>query len=87
MNSRHHKIVVKTLPPSSLNFEMTLAFDEEGDQTSIRDGWRLDSGLPAPVEWLRAGRIKSAVAENLKKLKELLEEGQAVLQDGRVAVL
>jgi hypothetical protein len=33
------------------------------------------------------GRIKSAVAGNLTKLRELLEEGQAVLQDGRLAML
>lgn len=66
---------------------MTLTLYEEGNITRIRDEWRLDSGWPAPLEWLGAGRIKSAVAENLAKLKELLEEGQVVLQDGRQAVL
>jgi carbon monoxide dehydrogenase subunit G len=82
---RNHKLVVKTLPGSSLSLEMTLTLDEEGNATRIRDEWRLDSGLPAPMEWLGAGRIKSAVAENLTKLKELLEEGQVVLQNGRQA--
>jgi uncharacterized membrane protein len=84
---RNHKIVVKTLPPSSLNLEMTLTLQEDGNATVVRDEWRLDSGLPAPIEWLRSGRIKSAVADNLTKLKHLLEESHVVLQDGRQAGL
>lgn len=84
---QNRKIAVKTLPQLSPSLEMTLTIYEEGNITRIRDEWRLDSGWPAPLEWLGAGRIKSAVAENLAKLKELLEEGQVVLQDGRQAVL
>jgi carbon monoxide dehydrogenase subunit G len=83
---QNHKLVVKTLPQSSPSLEMRFSLDEEGNTTRIRDEWRLDSGRPAPLEWLGAGRIKSAVAENLTKLKELLEEGQVILQDGRIAV-
>ncbi len=82
-----HKVVVKTLPQSSPRLEMSFTLYEEGNTTRIRDEWRLDSGWPAPLEWLGAGRIKSAVAENLKKLKELLEKGQVILQDGRLAML
>jgi uncharacterized membrane protein len=84
---RNHKIMVKTLPPSSPNLEMTLTLQEDGNATLLRDEWRLDSGLPAPIEWLGSGRIKSAVAENLTKLKHLLEESHVVLQDGRQARL
>ena len=84
---QNHKMVVKTLPQSSPSLEMRFTLYEEGNTTRIRDEWRLDSGWPAPLEWLGAGRIKSAVAENLTKLKELLEEGQVVLQDGRLAML
>ncbi len=84
---QNHKIVVKTWPQSSPSLEMRLTLDEEGNTTRIRDEWRLDTGWPAAIEWLGAGRIKSAVAENLTKLKELLEEGQVILQDGRLAVL
>lgn len=84
---QNHKMVVKTLPQSSPSLEMRFTLYEEGNTTRIRDEWRLDSGWPAPLEWLGAGRIKSAVAENLTKLKELLEEGQVVLQDGRLAIL
>ncbi len=81
----NHKIVIKTLPQSSPSLEMRFTLSEEGNATRIRDEWRLDSGWPRPLEWLGEGRIKSAVAENLTKLKELLEVGQVILQDGRLA--
>jgi len=84
---QNHKMVVKTLPQSSPSLEMRFTLYEEGNTTRIRDEWRLDSGWPAPLEWLGTGRIKSAVAENLTKLKELLEKGQVVLQDGRLTML
>jgi hypothetical protein len=42
-------------------------------------------GVPALFERLGARRIQSAAAENLSKLKELLEVGRVVLQDGRQA--
>jgi hypothetical protein len=55
---------------------------EEGNTTCIRDEWQLDTGRPADLERLTGRRVKSAVAENLTKLKELLEECRVVLQDG-----
>ncbi len=71
----------------SLSLEMTLTLSEQGNTTCIQDEWKLDLGLPAPVEWFGAGSIESAVAENLTKLKELLESGWVVLQDSRPALL
>jgi uncharacterized membrane protein len=38
------------------------------------------------IERLAGGNVKSAVAENLQKLKQLLETGKVTLQDGRTAV-
>jgi len=76
-------IAVKTLPQSSPGFERKFTLYEEGDTTRIRDEWKLDTGRPALLEKLAGGRVKSAVAENLAKLKELLEQGRVVLQDGR----
>jgi uncharacterized membrane protein len=78
-----HTVTVKTLPQSSPSFERRFTLYEEGDTTRVRDEWKLDTGRPAVLERLARGRIKSAVAENLAKLKELLEEGRVVLQDGR----
>jgi uncharacterized membrane protein len=82
-----HMVTVRTLPQSSPSFERRFALYEEGDTTHIRDEWKLDTGKPALLERLARGRVKSAVAENLVKLKELLEEGQVVLQDGRQVTL
>lgn len=84
---QNHKIVIKTLPYSIPSFERKFSFFEEGNSTRIRDEWKLDSGWPTPLEWVGAGRVKSAVVENLAKLKELLEDGQVILQNGRLAVL
>ena len=80
-----HTVAVKTLPQSSPRFERKLALYGEGNTTQVRDQWKLDTGRPAVLERLARGRVKSAVAENLAKLKELLEEGRVVLQDGRQA--
>ncbi|HKH37828.1 MAG TPA: SRPBCC family protein [Rubrobacter sp.] len=82
-----HTVAVKTLPQSSPSFERRFTLYEEGDTTRIRDQWKLDTGRPALLERLARGRVKSAVAENLSKLKELLEEGRVVLQDGRQVTL
>jgi carbon monoxide dehydrogenase subunit G len=82
----NRKVAVKTLPHSSPHLEMRFTLEEQGNATLIRDEWQLDSGLPKLFERLGAGKVKSAVAENLAKLKVLLEEGQVVLQDGREAV-
>jgi uncharacterized membrane protein len=78
-----HMVAVKTLPQSSPGLEMRFTLYEEGNTTRIRDEWKLDTGRPAILERLAGGRVKSAVAENLAKFKELLQEGRAVLQDGR----
>jgi uncharacterized membrane protein len=79
----NHSVAVKTLPHSSPGFERRFTVYEEGDTTRVRDEWKLDTGRPAVLERLARGRVKSAVAENLAKLKELLEEDRVVLQDGR----
>jgi uncharacterized membrane protein len=79
----NQSVAVKTLPHSSPSFERTFTLYAEGDTTHIRDEWKLDTGRPAVLERLARGRVRSAVAENLAKLKELLEQDRVVLQDGR----
>ena len=83
----NHSVAVKTLPQSPPSFERRFTLYEEGDTTHIRDQWKLDTGMPALLERLARGRVKSAVAENLAKLKELLEEGRVILHDGRQVTL
>ena len=82
----NHTLTVQTVPPSSPSLEMRFRLDAEADTTLIRDAWKLDTGVPALFERLGARRTQSAAAENLSKLKELLEVGQVVLQDGRQAI-
>jgi uncharacterized membrane protein len=79
----NHTIAVKTLPQSSPGFERRFSLYEEGGTTRIRDRWKLDTGTPALLEGVARRRVKSAVSENLTKLKQLLQEGRVVLQDGR----
>jgi uncharacterized membrane protein len=81
------QVVVETLPGSSPEFEMRFTFTEESGVTHLSDAWRLDLGMNPLLERLGQRKVKSAVAENLSKLKELLETGSARLQDGRVSRL
>ncbi len=83
----NNTVAVKTLPQSSPSFERRFTLYEEGDTTRIRDQWKLDTGRPALLERLARGRVKSAVSENLTKLKELLQDRRVVLQDGRQVTL
>lgn len=78
-----HGVAVKTLPQASPQFSRRLTLQGQGAATSIVDEWQLDTGRPAILEKLAGGKVKSAVAENLDKLKTLLETGSVVLQDGR----
>jgi uncharacterized membrane protein len=82
-----HRVAVKTLPGSSPQLEMRFTLQAQGSNTQIQDMWRLDTGRPALIEKLAAGNIKSAVSDNLEKLKQLLENGQVTLQDGRIETL
>jgi uncharacterized membrane protein len=83
----NNTVALKTLPQSSPSFERRFTLYEEGETTRIRDQWKLDTGRPALLERLARGRVKSAVSENLSKLKELLQKGRVVLQDGREVTL
>jgi uncharacterized protein YndB with AHSA1/START domain len=83
----NRRMALKTSPQSTPQLEMRLTFQEQGGATHLRDMWKLDTGLPGPLEWLGARRVRAAAGENLAKLKQLMEEGRAVLQDGRITSL
>ena len=80
-------LVIKTDPSSSPAFERHLRFESTANGTRLIDEMTLRTGYPVILERLVAGRTRRAVAENLGKLKELLEDGQTQLQDGRVTYL
>jgi uncharacterized membrane protein len=77
------RLGVKTLPGSSLQFERTFVLCPSESKTELRDDWKIHTGRSGFVEKLASRKIKNAVRENLGKLKELLETGRTMLQDGR----
>jgi carbon monoxide dehydrogenase subunit G len=83
----NRQVTLQTMPSSTPEFEMRFAFEPEGNGTRITDEWKLETGRNPLIERLGAGRIKSAVLENLGKLKELMETGEVRLQDGRQVML
>ena len=83
----NHKITVETLPRSSPQFTRHFTLQAQGTATHIVDEWQLETGKPALIEKLAGGKVRSAVAENLGKLKTLLETGSVTLQGGRKETL
>ncbi len=69
---------------SALELVMSFTFEPTDGMTNLTDEWELNGGLFGLFGSLATGQIKSAVAENLTKLKQLLETGTVRLQDGRV---
>lgn len=69
--------------------QMRFTLEDSPQGTEVIDEWRLPSKVPMPQALARriTHPIQQAVAENLGKLKQLLETGQAELQDGRVVRL
>jgi len=79
------RLAARTTPESSPQLEMRFDLEKAGGGTRLYDHWKLETGQPALLEKLAGGKVKAAVAENLEKLKMLLEQGEVVLQDGRRA--
>lgn len=78
---------VETIPPSKPELRRRMSFQALGDRTVIEDHWQLELGVPKLLEPIAGRRVKGAVAENLGKLKDLLERGSTTLQDGRTTNL
>jgi uncharacterized membrane protein len=81
-------VSIETTPDSIPAFRMRSRFLQRGDQrTLVSDTWELDSVSHRLRARLFSRRMKRAAAENLCKLKELLETGGTTLQDGRTVSL
>ena len=79
----HNRLVaIETLPPER-PLQMCFQFEPIDGGTRITDEWKLEAGVPGPFAWLATRKVKSAVSENLTKLKALLEMGHVTLQNGR----
>ncbi len=79
----NHLVAIQTLPPAP-SLEMRFTFEPVKGGTRMIEAWKLETGLFGPLEKLASGKVKSAVADNMNKLKKLLETGEVRLQDGRV---
>jgi carbon monoxide dehydrogenase subunit G len=84
---RPSKVTVKTLEGSSPQFRMDFEFEAKGDSTILTDTWQLETGHNPLLEMLGKSKIKSAVADNLSKLKDLMEMHRVQLQDGKVVTI
>jgi uncharacterized membrane protein len=76
-------LTVETVPPSKPELRRSMTFEEINGNTRLIDRWSLESGYPELLQPLARRKVKSAVHDNLLKLKELLEKGRVTLQDGR----
>jgi len=73
-------VSVETTLDSEPAFRMRLRFAQRGDQrTLVSDTWELDSVSDRLRARLFSRRMRRAAAENLYKLKELLETGSTTL--------
>ena len=92
----HHTAITRMTPGESLTvetvegvpvFRRNIEFRQTQRGTRLLDSWDLATGYPAALELFAVRRIRRAVASNLEKLKQLLENGTVELQDGcRVSV-
>ena len=84
---RPSKVTVKTLEGSSPKFRMDFEFEARDNHTILTDTWQLETGHNPLLEMLGKSKVKAAVAENLSKLKELMETHRTQLQDGRMVTI
>jgi uncharacterized membrane protein len=78
------RVAIEFQPPSvKLTMRFTLKSSHNDNDTVVVDEWKFDTGIPALFARIGATNVKAAVAENLEKLKQLLETGKTILQDGR----
>ncbi|MEL7482343.1 MAG: SRPBCC family protein [Pseudomonadota bacterium] len=73
--------LLKPTPPAIIRY----TFQETSEGTRLTDEWSLKTIVPLPgfVTRFATRSTKAAVAQNLAKLKTLLETGSVTLQDGR----
>ena len=80
---KNERIVIQTLPGQRLVIRRDLVFKGDEKRTTICD--QIDIKVPVPqfLSSLILSGPRRGVKQNLKKLKDLLETGYVVLQDGR----
>ena len=81
-------IVIRTTDESRIGFKRSfrLRYDHLNN-CILEDHFEIDFGFSQIFQLTFKTKIRKSVKENLVKLKELLELGDTVLQDGRVSKL
>ena len=77
-------LTIQSLPGSSLVFKRHFRFESSPEGTLLIDQMSLRTRYPGILERLAVRGVRRAEADNLGKLKELPENGQTQLQEGRV---
>jgi uncharacterized membrane protein len=77
-------LTIQSLPGYSPVFKRHFRFESSPEGTRLIDQMSLHTRYPSILERLAVRGVRKAVGENLSKLKELLENGQTQLQNGRV---
>jgi uncharacterized protein YndB with AHSA1/START domain len=82
----NHLVAIQLHLPT-LPVRISFQFEAADQGVKVVDTWELWSQVPIPgaIERRITHPIQMAVAENLGKLKQLLEAGQVQLQDGRIS--
>jgi uncharacterized membrane protein len=76
-----------TTPNSTIKFKRKLTFSENHSHCEVTDYFELDTGHPLILQKVLRYKIRKSVKENLMKLKQLLEMGRTILQDGRISLM
>ena len=86
--SKPNKIKIETTNQKGLRFSRIFLIKASNENECILDD-RIEMYLDKPqlIQKIFKPQIKKAVGENLYKLKQLLEQGSTVLQDGRKSYL
>lgn len=80
---RDKKCVIQTLPGERPAARRSIVFEGGDHRTILYDQIELQVPVPSFFAKLFIQSPKNAIRQNLQKLKELLETGLVVLQDGR----
>ena len=83
VHKENERLVLQSLPGQRLAVRRDLVFTGDDKQTTIHDQIHFKVPLPKFLSGLLLKGSKNGVKQNLEKLKQLLETGSAVLQDGR----
>ena len=79
----NERVVIQSLPRERLYVRRDMRFEGDNNQTTIMDQIDFKAPLPQFLSGLLLRGPKNGVKQNLEKLKQLLETGSVILQDGR----